>query len=113
MPSRLTILPQLPPALAPLERLARDVSASWDGQIAALFAEVSQDEPGGPPVQLAATSPARLAALAADEGFIARMQAAVARVAARVSGEPWYATLGDGAPKAIAYFSPEYGLGNA
>jgi glycogen phosphorylase len=113
MPSRLTILPQLPPALAPLERLARDVSASWDGQIAALFAEASQDQPGGPLVQLAATPPERLAQLAADESFVARVQAAVERVAARTTGESWYATLGAKAPRRIAYFSPEYGLGNA
>jgi starch phosphorylase len=113
MTSRLTILPQLPSALAPLEQLARDVSASWDGQIAALFAEVSQDQPGGPLLQLAATSPERLAELAADEGFVARVQAAVERVAARTAGEAWYGTLGADAPRRIAYFSPEYGLGNA
>ncbi len=113
MPSRLTILPHLPPPLAPLAALARDVSASWDGQIASIFAELSQDEPGGPLVQLAATPPDRLAALAGDAGFVARVDAAVQRVAARVQGGAWYETLGADTPRAVAYFSPEYGLGNA
>ncbi len=58
--------------------------------------------------------------LAADEGFVARLEAARADLAAYVDGDRWYqkrtaqGTLtgpaGGAAPRAIGYFSPEFGI---
>src|SRR3984893_11736071 len=75
---------------------------------------------GGDPVaMLSSMRPAQLTALAANEDFLRRLDAAVADLRG-YTGEPrWYqsASAGRGGaseaetlPRAIAYFSPEYGI---
>jgi len=73
---------------------------------------------GGDPVtMLGSMRPGKLAELAADQGFLNRLDAAVDDLRG-YTGEPrWYQRGGAGAqgdtdslPKAIAYFSPEYGI---
>src|ERR1700722_6654875 len=70
---------------------------------------------GGDPVaMLSLMRPGQLAALAANGDFLRRVDAAVADLR-RYTGEPrWYESGGAGdvaaLPKAIAYFSPEYGI---
>ena len=106
----------LPDRLRPLERLARNLLWTWDEEIAGVLAEV---DPGGlarasgnPVAMLAAAAPARLEQLAADDGFRARLTRAEARLDAHLESAGWYETL-SGAPAAIAYFSPEFGLSEA
>ena len=106
----------LPDRLRPLERLARNLLWTWDEEIAGVLAEV---DPGGlarasgnPVAMLAAAAPARLEQLAADDGFRARLTRAEARLDAHLESAGWYQTL-SGAPAAIAYFSPEFGLSEA
>ena len=114
-PDQSTSVP-LPEGLEPLDRLARNLAWTWDAQIASVLAEV---DPGGlaaasgnPVGMLAGASPARLAELAADAGFRERLTSAAARLDERLAAPGWYATLPD-APRAIAYFSPEFGLSEA
>ena len=114
-PDHSTSVP-LPEGLEPLDRLARNLAWTWDAQIASVLAEV---DPGGlaaasgnPVGMLAGAAPERLAELAADAGFRERLASAVARLDERLAAPGWYATLSD-APRAIAYFSPEFGLSEA
>jgi starch phosphorylase len=53
---------------------------------------------------------ARLNELASDKGFINRVEAARAQLHNYLNGDSWYRTLGDRAPKAIGYFSAEFGI---
>jgi glycogen phosphorylase len=80
---------------------------------------------GGDPVaMLSSMRPAQLAALAANEDFLRRLDAAVADLRGYTSEPRWYQSASAGEPsareqgvseaeslpRAIAYFSPEYGL---
>ncbi|HEY3613999.1 MAG TPA: alpha-glucan family phosphorylase [Gaiellales bacterium] len=103
----------LPDELEPLARLAYNLAWTWDETIAAVLAEVDPAglaaAAGNPVAMLAAAAPARLAELAADDAFRERLAAASARLEEHLTGPSWYGTLSD-APRAIAYFSPEFGL---
>jgi glycogen phosphorylase len=105
-----------PDALEPLARLAYNLAWTWDAEIAGVLGEV---DPGGlaaaggnPVAVLAAASQERLDELAADRGFLARLERASDRLDAHLDAESWYSSLLD-APGAIAYFSPEFGLSEA
>src|SRR6201996_3122473 len=70
---------------------------------------------GGDPVaMLSSMRPGQLGALAADEDFLRRLDAAVADLRQYTDEPRWYQSGGAGAPgslpNAIAYFSPEYGI---
>jgi glycogen phosphorylase len=75
---------------------------------------------GGDPVaMLSSLRPGRLAELAADEDFLRRLDVAVADLRGYVSEPRWYQSAAAGEavsaaqgdlPRAIAYFSPEYGI---
>src|ERR1700749_1290899 len=70
---------------------------------------------GGDPVaMLSSMRPGQLGALAANEDFLRRLDAAVADLRAYTNEPRWYQSGGAGEaeslPKAIAYFSPEYGI---
>src|SRR3954447_5209519 len=107
---------RLPDVLEPLARLAGNLAWTWDEEIAGVLAEVDPDglalASGNPIAMLVGASPARLEQLAADNGFLARLERAEARLNEHLSGPGWYETLSD-APAAIAYFSPEFGLSEA
>jgi starch phosphorylase len=62
---------------------------------------------------LGRVSPERLAELAEDAGFQARLRAAKADLDAYLSAPRWYQSLGEQAPRSIAYFSPEFGIAAA
>ena len=91
---------------------------SWHPPTVELFESIDRAgwaASGGDPVaMLSQMRPGQLAALAANEDFLRRLDAAVADLR-RYTGEPrWYESGGAGdvaaLPKAIAYFSPEYGI---
>ncbi len=70
---------------------------------------------GGDPVaMLSSMRPGQLAELAANEDFLRRLDAAVADLRGYIGEPRWYQSGGAGEPeslpKAIAYFSPEYGI---
>ena len=114
MPHRLTALPVLPEPLAPLGPLAHGLAAEWDDGLAGLFRALAPDSGATAPLALlAAATPARLAELAADAGYVEAIAAAVARESQRLGAESWYATLPGDRPRAIAYLSPEFGVSDA
>ncbi len=107
--------PKLPPELAPLSDLARDMRWTWRPHARALFRELDPDEwqrSGNPVLLLRSVDPARLAALAADADYVARVQAAAAAFAAEDAEPPSrpeiaaFASRGD----RVAYFCAEFGL---
>src|SRR4051812_11483057 len=114
MPHRLTALPVLPAPLSPLGPLAHGLGAEWDDGLAGLFRALAPDSGATAPLALlAAATPERLAELAADDGYVEAIAAAVARESERLGGEAWYATLPGDRPRAIAYLSPEFGVSDA
>ena len=119
---RFTVSPVLPSALTALNRLAGNLRWSWHPPTQDLFASIDAalwDRSGHDPVRmLGLVPPVRLAALAADQVFLQRLQAAAESLDSYVAEGRWYQSLQDGgdgasgaaAPQAIAYFSPEFGI---
>ncbi|MGQ0631655.1 MAG: alpha-glucan family phosphorylase [Sporichthyaceae bacterium] len=114
---RFTVRTALPSALAGLGELATNLRWSWHADTRAIFAAVDEavwDRVGADPVKLlGAVSSDRLAALAADDGFRARLDGAVADLRSYLTEERWYQreeAAGVSLPRAIAYFSPEFGI---
>src|SRR5271157_6472142 len=89
---------------------------SWHGPSADLFASIDPaawEASGGDPIAMLSALPsARIAALAADEEFLARLNEAERDLDHYMSDPRWYAAAGlaKTGPAAVAYFSPEYGI---
>ena len=102
--------------LAPLRGLMLNLRWSWHAETLDLFAAIDPEgweRAGHDPVALLAeVPPERLASLAADPEFLARLNGAVDELNAYTTGPRWYQTDQGlaGAPAAVAYFSPEYGV---
>ena len=116
---RFSVRPVLPERIAALGDLATNLRWSWHPPIGDLFEtidparwrQVRQD----PVAMLSATSPAELARLAADEDFASQVDRAKEALDRYMDEDRWYqewarAEDGAGAPAAIAYFSPEFGI---
>jgi glycogen phosphorylase len=111
----------LPQPLAPLHDLMLNLRWSWHQPTVELFKSIDPAgwaASGGDPVaMLSSMRPAQLAALAGNGDFLRRLAEAVEDLQAYRNEPRWYQSArqneaGDvGAmPKAIAYFSPEYGI---
>ncbi|MCF2528685.1 alpha-glucan family phosphorylase [Yinghuangia soli] len=118
---RFTVRTVLPTPLEPLGRLAMNLRWSWHPETRDLFESVDPETwaaVGRDPVRLLGAVPTgKLAALAEDRRFLARLQVAAEDLDDYLTGARWYQTLPepgagrpDGAPTAIAYFSPEFGI---
>ncbi|MGZ4495195.1 MAG: alpha-glucan family phosphorylase, partial [Nocardioides sp.] len=110
---RFTVRPVLPEALVPLGELAGNLRWSWHPETQDLFAAVDADAweaSGHDPVRLlGSVSPRRLEELAHDEPFLWRLGELHADLERYLTGDRWYQSLAD-APRAIGYFSPEFGI---
>jgi starch phosphorylase len=113
----------LPPPLAPLHDLMLNLRWSWHPPTVELFESIDPAAwaaSGGDPVaMLSSLRPGQLTELAADGDFLRRLDVAVADLGGYTSEPRWYQSpaaagaveAGDGTlPRAIAYFSPEYGI---
>ncbi|MET7638539.1 alpha-glucan family phosphorylase [Streptomyces sp. NPDC005438] len=114
---RISVRPALPEPLRPLHELALNLRWSWHEPTRRLFASIEPgawEESGHDPLRLlGALPPERLAELARDPDFLARLTD-VHRELARALNEPgWYQGQGDQLPSAVAYFSPEFGVTDA
>ncbi|PSK97478.1 starch phosphorylase [Murinocardiopsis flavida] len=116
---RFTVRTVLPDDLAPLGRLAANLRWSWHAATRDLFAAVDPRlwaAVDRDPIRLLGeVSGERLAVLAADPDFRARLDAATADLDSYLSEASWYQGLGEDParpepPRAVAYFSAEYGL---
>jgi len=110
---RFTVRVTLPEPLAALHGLMLNLRWSWHRPAADLFASIDPAAwaaaEGDPIAMLSALPSARIAALAADGDFLRRLGEAEQDLHRYMSEPRWYAGQ-DGAPAAIAYFSPEYGI---
>ena len=115
---RFTVRAALPDSLAPLRELTLNLRWSWHAETRDLFASIDPagwDASGHDPVALLGeVPPAQLDSLGADPAFLRRLDEAVGELHQYLSGPRWYQlSAGPGAPAAIAYFSPEYGITEA
>ena len=110
---RLTVRTVLPEPLSPLTELAMNLRWSWHEPTRALFEAIDPDrweEVHHDPVRLlGAVHTERFAQLAADERFTDRVAQTAADLRNYLTRPMWYQNLID-PPKAVAYFSPEYGI---
>ena len=134
---RFTVRVTLPEPLAALHGLMLNLRWSWHGPTADLFASIDPaawEASGGEPIAMLSALPsAKIAALAADQEFLSRLNEAERDLRHYMSEPRWFASAGsrdqagpDGRPgpdpknpqtqtspqslTAIAYFSPEYGI---
>ncbi len=118
---RFNVRTVLPEPIAALGELAQNLRFSWDPSARALFEGIDPKgwkKCNGDPVQLlAGLSAGRLAALAADADVVQRVREARESLDEYMNAPRWYQAWaqaqdesGEGAPKAIAYFSPEFGI---
>jgi starch phosphorylase len=111
---RFTVRAALPAPLEPLGDLVTNLRWSWHAESLDLFEAVDADgweRCGHDPVKLLGEVPAdRLTALAKDRRFLRRLADAHDDLRDYLSADRWYQTLGADAPRAIAYFSPEFGI---
>ena len=112
---RFTVRPVLPGPLAGLGTLAANLRWSWHPPTQDVFAAVDADlweSTGHDPVRLLGeVGRERLDALAADDAFVARLAAAEADLDAYLTRPRWFQEkVADGGPRAVAYFSPEFGI---
>ena len=120
---RFTVRVTLPQPLAPLHDLMLNLRWSWHQPTVELFKSIDPAgwaASGGDPVaMLSSMRPAQLAELAENGDFLRRIDEAVADLQVYRDEPRWYQSAdaakndaGDvsAMPKAIAYFSPEYGI---
>ncbi|AZI57852.1 glycosyltransferase family 1 protein [Nakamurella antarctica] len=122
---RFTVRPQLPEALRPLGALIRNLRWSWHPASQDLFADIDPElwkkVEGDPLRLLGAVSVQRLQELSTDVDFLQRMHALDADLQHYLTEPRWYqqqishhTETGDGLggdfPRAIAYFSLEFGV---
>jgi starch phosphorylase len=111
---RFTVRTVLPEPLDPLGELVANLRWSWHQPTQDLLASVDPqvwEAVRHDPVHLLAeVGPGRLAELAADETFLVRVRDLAADLRSYLTEDRWFQGLGDAAPRAVAYFSPEFGI---
>ena len=112
---RFTVRAQLPEQLAPLGELVLNLRWSWHPETLDLFESVDPElwraTKGDPVRLLGEVDHDRLAALAADRRFVRRLTDAADDLQDYLGADLWYQRQNlPGAPTAIAYFSPEFGI---
>jgi starch phosphorylase len=112
-----TVRAQLPTPLAPLQDLAFNLRWSWDERTRELFRWVDPEQwesSHHDPVRLLGlVSRSRLAELVADTAFIGFLGEIHDDLRRYMDGSRWFQNRPPGALRAIAYFSPEFGIAEA
>ncbi len=111
---RFTVRTVLPEPIRPLVRLATNLRWSWHRPTRELFASLNpkiweaceQD----PISFLGRVSREEFQRLAADQSVVEQIRAAAEDLDRYLEQPRWYQSLGEDAPAAIAYFSPEFGI---
>ena len=111
---RFTVRPVLPQALAALGDLAGNLRWSWHPETQDVFAAVDPDlwesTERDPVKLLGAVSRSRFEELAADAGFLEMLRVAREDLERYLTGERWFQRKCADGPRAIGYFSPEFGI---
>ncbi len=114
---RFTVRATLPEPLSPLRELMMNLRWSWDAPTRELFALIDpagRPDAGRDPIALLGeVPPEHLTELAGEPGYLRQMQEAADRLGDYLAGPRWYqrgSGPGADAPRAVAYFSPEFGI---
>jgi starch phosphorylase len=111
---RFTVRTRLPEAIEDLDRLAQNLYWTWTPTIQDLFASIDpklwESVKRDPVALLGALGPQDFDRLASDAEFVARVHQASQDLTQYLTEPRWYQEQGDAMPKAIAYFSPEFGI---
>lgn len=112
---RFTVRAQLPEQLAALGELVLNLRWSWHPETLDLFESVDPELwracEGDPVRLLGEVDHDRLVALSADRKFLRRLSDAADDLQEYLTSDLWYQKQAiPGAPSAIAYFSPEFGI---
>ena len=111
---RFTVRTVLPSRLAALGDLVMNLRWSWHAETLDLLESIDPQTwravDGDPGRLLGLVPHSRFTELSTDEQFLGRLDEAAENLRQYLSQDRWFQTLGDEAPKAIAYFSPEYGI---
>ena len=111
---RVTVLPHLPPPLARLDELSRNLFWTYEPDARALFRELDRDlwerVDHNPIVLLRDIEQERLEVKAADPEFLSHLERVVARFDAYLVDPSWFGRVHpDRAQDSYAYFCAEYG----
>jgi starch phosphorylase len=113
---RYQVLPYIPPPLAPLLRLAKNLWWSWSQEARSLFARIDpvvyERVAHNPLVLLAKVPQRRLDELAHDGAYLSDLARVMGLLDAYLNRETWFdRTYGkDLSPGSLAYFSMEFGI---
>jgi starch phosphorylase len=111
---RFTVRTALPDALTGLGELSLNLRWSWHQPTKDLFASIDPGQwlaVGEDPIRLLGAVPqARLAELASDPAFLARLEGLGDDLRRYRTAPAWYQTHHADGPASIAYFSPEFGV---
>lgn len=111
---RVNVQTVLPSSLQGLAILADNLRWCWDDVTLDLFREIDSElfrHVGNDPVQLLAdVTSSRLDECAKNQDYVTRVQRAVENLNDYLTRNSWYQTLDVSSPKAIAYFSAEFGV---
>ncbi|HZY87955.1 MAG TPA: alpha-glucan family phosphorylase, partial [Gemmataceae bacterium] len=111
-----TVLPQLPPRLQPLQKLAYNMWWCWNHEAAALFRRIDPDAfealDHSPVKLLGYVEQSRIEQLLHDDGFLAHMDRVEEAFDAYMGAATWFQEnyAADAGPLCIAYFSAEFGI---
>src|SRR4051794_7492229 len=115
-----TVLPQLPPPLQALHKLAYNLWLSWNHEATALFRRIDADlwetVQHSPVKMLGAIDQGRLEQLLADDGFLAHMDRVEEAFEAYLAAPTWFEeSIARDRPDlvsdlVVAYFSAEFGI---
>jgi starch phosphorylase len=113
-----TVLPQLPPRLEALNKLAYNLWLSWNHEATALFRRIDADlweaVEHSPVKLLGAIDQARLEQLLNDDGFLAHMDRVEEEFEEYLKAPTWFqeacAATRPAGDLVLAYFSAEFGL---
>ncbi len=112
---RFTVRPVLPATLSGLGVLAGNLRWSWHPETQDVFetidAELWESTGHDPVALLGAVGRERLAELAGDDSFVEMLRLAEDDLTRYLTGDRWYQRRADPeGPRAIGYFSPEFGI---
>lgn len=111
---RFTVRTVLPESIRPLARLATNLRWSWHLPTRELFEQLNPaiwaESAHDPVTFLGLVSREELQRLAADQDVVRRVHAAAEDLDRYLEQPRWYQSLGEDAPRCIAYFSPEFGI---
>ena len=111
---KFTVRAVVPGALSALEELAGNLRWSWHEPTKRLFEHIDpavwRSARRDPIAFLGEVDPARLEALAADDGYVEWVERERAGLREYMAEPRWFQSLGAQAPRLVAYFSPEFGI---